>query len=429
MNNQIKSVDNILKFFRNPNLVFYVYLAVFVLDNVVNYFVSVPIFVPFSIVMLPVLWWIIWLDHSNKKFFIIFTSVFLVLSLITTLTYGFNKNNVADVSFILLFATSFYYYQSKLPKLSTQPVYVFLIVSFLMLSFAFFNINSDNWLKNDLTLKDRVSKIEFKDKPTDVKPLRVLTKVSLSRTYNGGLFRVPHVASLFFGFLFLLLGYLYFRQRNMLFALVALASLALMVFTGARTFLIAAGIGFFLFLFRRKSIIFAMSLVVAGILLIVFRYQLFDIFKETFLGSYIFLVINLIDNYEGINRIVLFQGWWTEYKTFGGFDLLTGKGFIHSVANNNNRNHMLVWLHNDFTSISYAYGLSGLAMYVLLFVCIFKSYHQQTRQNIFVFIYYISMIASAFITGFYYQFTIFLIYIFMLMVKMETDNKSNEYLQ
>lgn len=79
------------------------------------------------------------------------------------------------------------------------------------------------------------------------------------------------------------------------------------------------------------------------------------------------------------------------------------------------------WFHNDFLSVAYTYGLVGLVLYAGLFYKIFTDNKALIKNNLFLFTFYFSMLFSAIINGFYYYYPIFLMFLFVLMLKQEKD--------
>ena len=414
-----KFVDQKMSFLKNPNLVFLLFLLAFVADNVVNVFVSVSVFVPFTIIMLPFLWWRIWFDCPKKKFIIVFTVVFLIAAIVSATSYGLYRKNIADLVFILLFGASFYYFKAHIQKMSLKYVVVFFAISASMLMFSFAGINSHSRTLHRDKINKYLGDVKLDDEHTVVKEFPILDNVSFHRKYKNGLFRTPEVAGCFTGFLAFMFAFMYFHRRNYWYLLAVIFSLFLFFNTGARTFIVAFVLSVFIFFFRRRTIYYGMSLLVVGILLIIFRYELFNIFKETFAGAYFFMVVNVVDNYDGITRFVMIKTWWIEMQTFNPLELLTGKGLVHSMAFNRTRLNIPMWLHNDFISIAYCYGVPAMLLYILLFVEIIKTIKKLIISNFFIFTFFTTMIFAAIISGLYYYFPLFLLFCLMFMVKMK----------
>ena len=78
-----------------------------------------------------------------------------------------------------------------------------------------------------------------------------------------------------------------------------------------------------------------------------------------------------------------------------------------------------VWFHNDFLNIFYTYGIWCTMLYIWFFVKIYRDNKSYIKQNIFIFIFYSSMVITAIMNGFYYYFPVFLLYLFFLMIKGE----------
>ncbi|OQX74419.1 MAG: hypothetical protein B6D64_12835, partial [Bacteroidetes bacterium 4484_276] len=231
-----------------PNLVFLFLLATFLIDSTVNFFFHVPIFVPVAIIVLPLLWFSLWKQGRQNTFLLIFISFFILVSIINNFVYQFDKKNISDLVFILFFPTGYYFYKLRPEKLRLGTIHTFFIVCLLMFSFAFAGINSGSYIEGtsewaqqlkelkkkkkgegELTLKKRITR--------EAKPLDVL---EILRSYNYGLFRVPHVATYLWGFLFLFYGFMFQQKKRWYLLAAMLASLLFMLFSGPRTFLVAA---------------------------------------------------------------------------------------------------------------------------------------------------------------------------------------------
>nr|NQU92213.1 hypothetical protein [Bacteroidota bacterium] len=405
----------------HPEQVFYSFLVVFVIDNILNFFIDVPVFVPFAILMLPLLWINIWFNHPKKLFFIIYSLVFIGTALVSNILFGFSKKNISDLSFILLLVASYFYYQLNIQRNARHTVPVFFIVCTIMFSATFFSVDSMSWYINDRPMVEEIHQLELPEQKPAVMELPVLQTVSYFREYHNGLFRVPHVAGYFFGFLGLFFCNNFRKKRN-LFSLIAGAlSVAFMFYTGSRTFFVALMVALFLSLFKRKTLTFALVTIILLEFVLIFRYELFSLLKDTFLGPYAFLVVNSMDNYEGITRFVMLESWWNELREFPLLELFSGRTFFHTIAFNSSRHHIISWLHNDFTSITYAYGLAGLVLYVLFYVVVFIQNRRVIMHNIFIFLFFATMVVTALINGFYYYFPVFLLYLFLLMINEERE--------
>jgi len=410
----------------NPNTVFLFMLVVFLIDSGVNFFIRAPIFVPVAIVALPILWIILWKSGRKNTFLLVFISVFLLATMINNFIYQFDKKNISDLMFILLFPTIYYFYKLKPEKILPRSIHIFFIVSLIMLSFTFVGYNSGSWLPNDQVIKKRseIMEVAKADKEsaleTDHIPFIIL---ELFRTYNNGLFRVPHLANYFFGFLFLFYGFAFQKKRKWYFFIAMLVSIILMLYSGSRTFVVVALLALILFLFNRKTLGFLLALSVIMVLMIVYRFELYMNLEGTYLEHYASLIVTTIDNYTNLSRIKIWNSWWDEIQQFTWYDYLIGKTFIASKSANFENIKFREWFHNDFLSIVYAYGILPLILYSAFFYKVYKENSKFIRKNTFLFVYFFAMVFSAFFNGFYYYFPVFLIFIFVYMVRVEKKKK------
>jgi hypothetical protein len=391
-------------------------LAIFLIDSVVNFFVDIPIFVPFAIVMLPVLWFNLWKSGRKNIFLLIFFSVFILVSVINNFVYEFDKTNISDLVFILFFPSSYYFYKLRPEKLHGRSIHVFFLLSMLMFSLAFAGMNSQSFQNEsrgwNKTMKPAAEK-------TIVRERDQLDIVESIRTYNYGLFRVPHLATYFFGFLFLFYGFTFQKNRKWYFLLAALAALLCMLYSGSRTFLVAAFLALMLYWINRRTIFYLLLAVAAAVVMIIYRLELFQMLQHTFLANFAGLLITTFDNFSRLSRVIIWNSWWYEMQHFAWYDFLIGKTFVGSMEANRVNIHFREWFHNDFLSISYAYGMLALVLYVTFLYRVFKENIKYIRKNVFLFVFFFAMIFSAIFNGFYYYFPVFLIFVFVYMIRVQ----------
>ena len=233
----------------NPNIVFYALLLTFLVDSLVNFFIKIPVFVPVSILFLPFLWFI---SSNNKRFFpfAIISAVFILTAIVNNIIYGFHQKNVSDLLFILLFIASYFYYQNNIKLLEKSTIYIFLAVSFLMFVFTFFNLNSDIWQENQPLYEQtiQVENQEYQSRNSDFFDKRTnLDFLEIFRNYHNGLFRLPHIAAYFFGFIFLFFAFQFQKTKQRVFLFLSGVLLILLFYTGVRSMLVGLGLSMFLF--------------------------------------------------------------------------------------------------------------------------------------------------------------------------------------
>lgn len=448
-----------------PEVIFLTSLLMFVIDNVVNYFYDVPVFVAFTLMVLPVMWLSLFLQGKKQLFLIVFSSVFIFSALVGNYRYDFNKSSIADLVFILMFAASYFYYKELRDKLKLWPTHIFLVTSIFLFGFTIFGVNSmslhtnEKDFKNleligisfDSLVKEGKSIAEIQDKlpahidadslvraklkayfpdqkgidtmqnigvgimPNIQVEKESLDKLEKSRRYNYGLFRVPHVPAYFFGFLLLLYLTLAFKNRKWIFILPAILLAYLILLNGVRTYVVSAGLSVLIWFFVKRNIWYFVGFSVIMVFLIVFRYELFNTTQNTILQPLSSLLITVIDNPDRLSRIALFRSWLSEVQEFTWLDFLTGKNFYESKMANLKNLLSPTWFHNDLLSIIFAYGIPAALLYILLFFRIYKDNAEAFRQNAIAFIFFFTIILTSLFNGFYYYFPVFLLYIFWLI--------------
>jgi hypothetical protein len=451
----------------NPNALFYAAVLAFLVDNVINYYVNVPLFVVFSMLSLPLLWINLIQQGSFPRFLLIFITVLAVSFAAGSIFYGLKKTNISDFLFILLFATSFFYYQKHKIKLSVFPVKVLTVVVIVMIGFGFFGwqsdsiytkkgdyldlelvgisfdslkaqaipfeefkANFDESVNVDSLLRSRLKKY-FPNRPEidtmQMFGIRLLPninfrekksiKVENQREFRAGLFRIPHVAAYFLGALLFFYFALFRQNKNRLLLLFVAVLGFLMLYTGVRTFFIALFLSLALFLIVRKSIWYLVVFMAMLFLVVMLRYEIFLLAKDTFLEPFALLILRMVDEPEQISRVVLIQSWWLEIREFGTMQWLTGKTLYESKMANLANLFSPVWYHNDFLSVLYAYGAPALVLYIVLFIKMYRFMLQSPGNSSLIILFYLTLVMAAFINGLYYYFPVILLYIFILMTQ------------
>lgn len=419
-----QQINHLIKKIRliDPNLVFMFMLAVFLTDSVVNFFINIPIFVPVAIIALPLLWFILWKQGRRNMFLLIFTSVFILVSIINNFVYQFDKKNISDLVFILFFPTVYYFYKLRPEKLLPRTIHVFFVVSLLMFSFAFAGINSGSFVEGSQKWIQQLEILKEKKAIGEMIITRESNKLDIieaKRNYNNGLFRIPHLATYIWGFFFLFYGFTFHHRKKWYFMVAMLVSLLFMLYSGSRAFLVAASLAFVLFMLKRKTLIYLLMIIFALVLSIIYRYELHRFFENTILEQFTSLLVTVSDNFDSLSRVTLWRSWWYEMQQFAWYDFLVGKTYIASMNANFVNIHYREWFHNDFLSITFAYGIFALILYLTLF---YKIYHENSkliRKNIYLFVYFFAMLFSAVFNGFYYYFPVFLMFIFIYMIGVE----------
>lgn len=431
----------------NVNLLFLSFLISFIIDRILNYFIDVPFFVAFGLAALPILLIQNSYSKQNKKWLFLLVVPFVFITLINNLIYGFHAKNISDLLFIILLFSFYLLYVSNINLLNPIWLHV-LAISFLVLfSFTliginnigpvFSNSNHDNYVgppKSPNTEQQTETGKRVKKPSTSQKLKKTfltekflnaianpeLDYLEYTREYHRGFFRVPQVASYFFGFLALFYFY-FFWKRNKILSFGALVLIALIVFyTGTRIFPITILLisAVWMALKPKRLPILGVILLILS-LLIIFRDYLAWSTKDTFAYQYFTFFITAVDNLPRLSRIILWNSWLKEISDFGIIDVLIGKTFYYSLQANIENVYIFEWFHNDFMSIFYSYGIFCLAIYGAFYVKVYLDNSTLIKSNYFIFAIYFSMPTLAFFNGFYYYFPMFILYIFSLIIKTE----------
>ncbi len=396
----------------NPNLVFLVSLAFFLSDSIINYFVHIPVFVAYLMLLLPLLWLELWLNGRKNTLLVVFVLLFVFPFIINSFLYPFHRTNISDLVFILTLPTSYFYYKKHFSELKITRVHVFLTVVVLMFSFTFLDLNSVK-VKRSAEIK--------RDYPitgarTVKEPKSELNYLESFRQYRRGLFRIPHIGAYFLGFLTLFYGFVYQRKRNLLYALIAFGMVVLMIYSGVRAFIGAALLALIIAFIRKKSLIYLSGIAVAVLLLLLFRVEIYLLTANTILRPFTATLITLVDNFEKISRFLIWRSWWVEFSQFELYQLLIGKSYFSSILANLANLHLGDWFHNDFLSIIYAYGIPAFGVYCFLFVRIYLDYAQQINGNFIIGVFFWCMPILAMLNGLYYYFPIVFMFVFLAMI-------------
>ena len=463
----MKGISNaknlIIKFITNSdselvNIFFWLFLVSFLIDRIINYFIHFPFFVGVAILAFPFLFIITQYKNTDRRQLMILVFSFVLITIINSIVYLFGVKNISYLLFIILFITIYYYYKENINNLKILNIYLFFLTSFFLFSFTFINIDSKsikenkyssnlNWItaydetpeKVELETSEQVEletseQVENKDPKLakSKQPIKAqkrsesikwktnsLDVLEALRIYHIGLFRLPHVASYFFGFLFLFFAYQYQKNKDIVFILLLVVSLGMCIYSGSRAILVAFMISVIIFLFNRKHIVYLALLLTALLILIVSNEYLLQLTRDTIFFQYFAFIKTSFENFSRLSRYRIWYSWWIEVREFNFLNFMIGKSYMNALyANSENLNYK-VWFHNDFLNIFFSFGSWGTALYIWFFTKIYRDNSIYIRQNIFIFIFYVSMIITAVINGFYYYFPVFLLYLFLLMIKNE----------
>jgi O-antigen ligase len=387
-----------------------------------------------GIIIFPFLFVVTQISNNEKKQLYVLVIAFILLTILNSLIFIFDIKNISDVLFIILFFTIYFYYKNSLGKFNTSNVYLFLGMSFLLFLFTFLNRDSSSIFgkKNSSKIVAPVKKKEPSEKSYAIENKGVkrtsngmiefesnesLDYIEAIRAYHFGMFRVPHVASYFFGFLTLFFIYLFQKKKQWHQLVLAVIVLLACIYTGSRAILGAIVLSALFFIFQRKYLIHLLGFTILIAALFLANDYFLQLTKDTFLYQYFSLVETLSHNVTRLSRFRIWYSWWVEVRQFNLLEVAIGKSYINAILANQRNLNCSIWFHNDFLNIFYTYGVLGFGLYVGFFVKIYCDFSVLIRNNFFLFVFYCSMVITAFVNGFYYYFPVFILYLFFLMVQ------------
>jgi len=413
---------------------FWAFLLLFFTDRVANYFIHIPVFVVGAVLLFPLLLMLTQYRNKERKQLYVLVVSFILLTILNSIVFLFNVKNISDALFVVLFFTIYYFYKYSRGKFRMLNIYLFLGMSLLLFSFTFLgkesvSIFSKNPKQVTISKHNGVSLIEEEEEQGTIKRKpngtiqfdsnKSLDYIEEMRKYHYGMFRVPHVASYFFGFLSLLFFYLFQKKKKWYHLAVAFLLFLVCSYTGSRAIIAAIVGSAIIFLAQRKYLVFLVGLVAVVILLFLTNDYFLQISKNTFFFQYFSLLKTLSHNVTRLSRYRIWYSWWVEVKQFNLLELLIGKSYINALLANQRNLHYPVWFHNDFFNVFYTYGVVGFGLYVGFFVKIYHDFSTLIRKRFFLFVFYFTMVITAFVNGFYYYFPVFILYLFFLMIQNE----------
>lgn len=440
---------------------YWIFIVLFIIDRTINYFFHFPFFVGSAIIIFPFLVLTTQYKNPDKWKLNVLILAFVCLGILNSVFYFFDVKNISDLLFIILLFTIYFYYRDNIKYLKIRNIYILFLMSFILFFFTFFNVNTSAIIpsKYHSAVNCNTNTVVVSQTVSETKPLKQIDNTTSSlqvskieqlpqkklpqeemmseargsikwksnpqdrneerRNYHSGLFRVPQVASYFFGFLFLFFAYQYQKTKRIIDLILFCIALFLCLYTSTRIILVTFAVSIFLFFIHRKYYTFLLFFVLGLVILVITNDFFITITNDTFLNQYFVFIETCVENFTRLSRFRLWYSWWIAMSEFDFWNLLIGKSFISSYIVNDKNLGYYIWFHNDFLSILYSYGVIGLTLYIAFFIKIYRDNKILIKQNIFVFIFFHSIILTAFFNGFYYYFPIFLLYIFFLMIKNE----------
>jgi hypothetical protein len=436
------------------NYIFLGFLLLFLADNIINQYSHIPVFVAGGIILSTALLPYIWFGIRKNAWIYFGLVVLFMLMIVNSIKDGFDVKNISDLFFLVLFVICYMAYSAAKDKLKKSYIYVFIVASVLLflgpsIQALFQSIGNNSKLtshheastltgfqksslqtqtiqlqntRSDLLLNigSVTEEVVASSHRTDVEKTEIKPSHYISRSANPGFFRLAHVAAYFLGFSAVFLAFVAFKQKQYLWLLPVVILFYLSLYTLARVFIVALAFSALIYLMRRKYLFYLLPALAAGFLIVYFRHFLFEVFHGTFLQSYFGLVIFLSDYFGEHSRILIWSNWYREISEFRWYEYLTGRSYISGLNANQAYFSTAWWFHNDFLSITYTYGLVGVAFYIAFMRKIFIDLKDNMRGNFYIFLFCVTPVWLAIFNGFYYYFTIFILYMLFVMVQMQS---------
>ncbi|MDW7690525.1 hypothetical protein R9C00_22800 [Flammeovirgaceae bacterium SG7u.111] len=374
-------------------------LIFFFIDCIINYFIHIPVLVISYMGVLPlVLIFSIKYDHDT----LISITALTIIVILSSYRYGIK---IEDTEFIhiIIYICIITIYSKNITHIENY-VHLIFFVSFFLFSFSFIGINQGG-LSSTLDAKVSLNDVEY------------------IRAYNNGLFRIPQIATYFFGYIGLVYLQIFFLKRKKRFVGLSIISIFLSLSTGSRTLVVSFLLSFLLYhtkLTIRKLLIVTIFIILTITLIIKIDFFL-EQTKGTFIFQYFSFIYSIKNNFINISRIQIWSSWLLEVKEFSLLDWMTGRAFHLSHDVNQERLNYKIWFHNDYLSIFYSYGIFILLFYILFYIKIYFKFKRLIKENIVLFIFFVSIPFCAFFNGFYYYLTPILLYLLFYLIKIVSD--------
>lgn len=364
------------------DLPIYFIVGAFALDNTVNYFSPLPVYVA-SIPVSILLMFRFTRNQTDRLWFIASLLLLMASVLINFARFRTSIEDVSDMLFIAQFFSAFFYARNARvsPSAISHATYVFALL-FLP---ALIGINaSDSGEDVDV----------FTSGSNDVEFLRM---------YNQGLYRLPHVASYMLAFSCLWWTYVAAHGRKTRHLLVAALFLGLTLYTGSRTPVVVMAAAYLVanIRLRVREMLITAGIVVFAALIYAYMTEILDGLFGSFLYQYLSIFETMHDNFERLSRVIIWNSWLSAISSFNALDFFFGRDFSSSFDFNAREIGLYIWFHNDFFSAFYSYGLLVLIAYVIPHllairrsVCVRSSSRLLSMLGFFI-------VTAAFVNGFY----------------------------
>ncbi len=377
----------------------YFIVGLFVLDNVVNYFAAIPIYVasiPLSVLIL------FCHTHSRRDriLFIVCMACVLASVAVNFIRFDYSMQDISDILFVIQFFAAFFY--ARHARVSARAISVATVAFALLFLPTFLGVNAMDYSEDVFISGSR-----------DVEFLRL---------YNQGLYRLPHVAAYMLAFSGLWWLWVASRTRNRWHYALALMFIVFTLYTGSRTpfFVFVAAYFASSIRFRAGHVMASIGALLVVAFFVLFFSQVLDFLYGTFLYQYFSLFETLSENYDRLSRVIIWSSWLSAISQFNGIDFLFGRDFSSSFDFNLKEIGLSIWFHNDFMSIFYSYGIVVLGAYLVPYFVVLKEAIRKSESKL-IEVCGIFIPASAFINGFYKYLPI--VFFLFLMSKSFAANR------
>ncbi|HEY2023278.1 O-antigen ligase family protein [Paraburkholderia sp.] len=364
------------------DLPIYFIVGAFALDNAVNYFAAVPVYVA-SIPVSILLMFRFTRDQMDRLWFIVCLLLLMASVLVNFARFRTSIEDVSDILFLAQFFSAFFYARNARvsPSAISHATYVFALL-FLP---ALIGINASGF-GEDVDA--------FASGSTDVEFLRI---------YNQGLYRLPHVASYMLAFSSLWWTYIATHSRKARHLMFAALFFLFTLYTGSRTPVIVMAAAYLVANIRLR--VREMS-IIAGIvtltaLLFAYMTEILNALFGSFLYQYVSFFETMHDNFDRLSRVIIWNSWWSAISSFNALDFFVGRNFSSSFDFNSREIGLYIWFHNDFLSAFYSYGIWVFVAFVVPHLLAIKRSFQIASSSRLLSMLGFYIVAAAFVNGLY----------------------------
>lgn len=362
-------------------LIYYI-VGAFALDNIVNYFVPVPVYVA-SIPVSLLLMFRFTRNRIDRLWFIACILCLGFSALVNFFRFAVSVEDLSDILFLAQFFSAFFYAKNSRisPTAISRATYVFAILFLPALA----GINAGSSDADPDVFLSGSKDIEF------------------LRLYNQGLYRLPHVASYLLAFACLWWTYVASYSRKARHLLLAAIFLLLTLYTGSRTPIIVMGAAYLVanFRLRAREILITMGILVLAGFLIANMRDILDFLFGSFLYQYLSFFDTVVNNFDRLSRVIIWNSWFSAISSFDGLDFFVGRNFASSFDFNSRKIGLYIWFHNDFLSAFYSYGILVFVAYLIPHLMAIKIAVQQRSSARLLSVLGLYIVAAAFVNGFY----------------------------